>query len=484
MKKQEQLFYLIKSMSRSEKRYFKLMARATGDSPNYLRIFEAIDAQEVCDDQEIRSRFAHEPCGKQFHVAKNYLKSLVLKSLRNYHAELTKDALLKSTIRNIEVLFNRELYELCAEEIRKAERLAKAYDLDLSLVEVLNWKRRLEQTLRPTNHDVFHQIVLDQAGVLRRLKNRNDYYRLIIEISKNLALGEELGVDNIHLLDDPTNALSLEAKVLHYNAAYFRDIGQNQPDPSRHLYALIDHFENDPKRILEDPGLYASSINNLISYKAFTGQYEEGLQLIATTKRHYERIKIKLQNITLLKQILRTYNLELEIIRESGAIADRSTLIEDVESFVRANLKKMPEDYLFSFWFQLANIHFVAGRYPRSLHWINELLTRKFAHPRPYMMLHIRYLNLMVHLEQGNIFVLRYFVDATRRYLKKLPQVEDYQRTLLQFFSKIGRSPLGEYKKRFQELQAQLFPMGQPTPALSAGLRYVDYRDWIEARVN
>lgn len=53
MKPSVELFNLIKSLTKSEKRYFKLTSTLQSGEKNYLRLFEAIENQKVYDEEEI-----------------------------------------------------------------------------------------------------------------------------------------------------------------------------------------------------------------------------------------------------------------------------------------------------------------------------------------------------------------------------------------------------------------------------------------------
>ena len=50
------LFHLIKSLTGSEKRYFKLFVKDTGGKTSkYIQLFEAIEKQETFDDEALRA---------------------------------------------------------------------------------------------------------------------------------------------------------------------------------------------------------------------------------------------------------------------------------------------------------------------------------------------------------------------------------------------------------------------------------------------
>lgn len=479
MLKNEELFVLIKSLSKSEKRHFTLYCKAQGGESSYLEVFNSISAQDEYDEQAIKRRFAGEKFISQFHVMKNYLRGMILKSLRNFHGATSKDAELKDSLRNVEILFFKELFTHASVELKRAEKIAREYEIHTGLFEVQNWQRRIAQHRTPQAFEQFDNILSDQKETLANLENQHDYVKLIVDISQALINSQMDQVDNEQLLEDPANAKSLEAKVMHYNAAYFRDIQRSDTKQSEHrFYELLEYLEGHPIRLKEDPGLYASSMNNFVSYLAYQKRYEEAIKLVNRAKVVYDRVKLKTEKRTLLKQILRTYNIELEIYRDSDLLQKHQEFIADVEAFVVTNKRKMPEEYLESFTFQLANIHFSLGDLKAALKWVNEMLNTKWEHPRTDIAVHSRFLNLMIHFEMQNIFVLRYYVDSTRRWLKKRGLLNDFEKTMLRLFSQLGKAhdyeQEGVFASHFEgirELEARL-------PEQEQG--FVKYAIWVE----
>ena len=53
MAKKGNLHALIHSLTKSEKRHFKLVAQSHGSNKNYLDLFDALDGQEVFDESAL-----------------------------------------------------------------------------------------------------------------------------------------------------------------------------------------------------------------------------------------------------------------------------------------------------------------------------------------------------------------------------------------------------------------------------------------------
>ncbi|MDX1407420.1 MAG: hypothetical protein R3330_04785, partial [Saprospiraceae bacterium] len=396
------LFHLVKAMTKSEKRHFKLHCRLHRGRKNYERLFDAIDKQDRYDEQAIKQQFAGEPFTRQLHVTKYYLRNLILRSLRNYQSGSTRSIEARQHLRDAEILFGKELYRQASGALDKGEEIARKYELDAVLCDILDLKRSLAQHARPHEFDVLADIIAEQARAIDRLDNRNRYVNLIIDVSQSVIAGESAPVENEMWLESDTNAQTLEALVMHYNARYFRQVREGLSGEAEiTLHTLIDRLEESPHRIAESPGLYVSSINNFVSYYVFNKQYDRAMELIQRGKDVYRHWTLKSENRSLLKQILRTYTIELEIIRNHSLTTTPAGRIDGIADFVDSNVNKMPVSYALLFWFQLGYIYFMRGDAKTALHWVNRFIQTRHKRVRTDLHIHARMLNLMIHLEDG-----------------------------------------------------------------------------------
>ncbi|MEX0288553.1 MAG: hypothetical protein AB3N14_05540 [Flavobacteriaceae bacterium] len=480
----ESLFALIKSLSKSEKRYFRLFCTREVSGSNYLRLFDAMERQTVYDEVAIKKQFKNEKFIKQLHVTKNYLRKLIFKSLRNFHENISKDAELKNVLRNIEILYNKELFSQCESQLKVARRLANKYELLTGLLEVENWQRKLHQTLRPGNYNGLALVIEDQDMTLNKLRNNWHYWQLAVGVSGNMFQDQNNTVKNSWLLKSPEKALSLEAKVLYYNTSYLKHLQNGDSTKAENeLRTLLQLLETSPERLKEEAGLYVSSINNLVSFYVFNRKYEQAIALIQKAKKMYEGWKVTSENRTLLKQIIRTYNIELEIYRTTQNFEEHTSFVSATEKFVTVNRNKIPKDYQASFQFQLASIYFMQSDLKKSLHWINQFLNSRFKGVGAELKKQVLLLNLMVHLEQRNFMVLGYYVNSTRRYMNKVKQLLPYERILLNFFIRIGKLPLLEHKDAFIKLRKKLYPIDTDSLIPQETSGYIDYKVWIERQL-
>lgn len=480
MKKNE-LHELIKALSKSEKRYFKLQSsRQCGDG-NYLRLFEVIEKQREFNGAALRQEFADETFVQQLHVTKNYLRTKILESLRQFHSQITKDAVVKDLLRNVEILFYKELFEQAKSELQRAEKLAKSYELHTAQIEVSRWKLKLEQTLHPNRYEPFSEILAEQKLAAEALQNNLDLWQNIVRSSRSFIRRESQTVEKPALFSEPAPAISLESKVLESNTLYVENLRNGQPEAAeKALIRLIQTLESHPGRVKEAPISYTTSVNNLAGFYVFRNEGEKALERLSKARAFLGTLGIPDRRRPVMKQIIRTTNIELEIYRNAADPRQHEAFYREAETFVKGLATKMPLEYLLSFQFQFAWICFLKKEFDRALHWLNVPINEWRKYSGYSVFRYVLILNLMVHCERRNLFVLRYFVENARRYFKKSGVIHPYEQEMLLFFSRIGQAPLGTYKDLYLNLRLKLFPESAESLVPGDALRMMDFRRWLD----
>jgi tetratricopeptide (TPR) repeat protein len=465
--KKNNLFELIKSLSPSEKRHFRRsLSGNENDDSNFLLLFDKIDKMDSYSEQEIKNTFKGKKFVNQLHVTKIYLQDTILKSLRSFHAASSSSLIIKDLLKNIEICFHKELYNQCQLEIQKSEKIAIQTEDDIALLEILNWKRKLAQTKSPNNLNL-KEIIVSQGPLLQRLNNVHVLWELMSGVSDAK-------------LPDKESAHSLNEKVLLHHLIYRIEIqhGRNN-EAKKCLEELIGILESNPLRLREEPGLYLTSVNNLLGFLVFTKNYGEALAVLSKAKVFYERSDKAKRSRSNFRQILRMYNIELEIYRDTESLEKGISLIANIEELIKKHKGTTPKEYLVSLWFQFGYVYFLKKDFKSSLHWINEIMNSAFATLRPDLYVQTHFLNLMVHLELKNFFVMRYFVDSTKRFGKKNQSFKPHHKILLEFFVKISGAPESEYRALFGKLHdeivtSNLIPLHD--------LDYINWNKWIAAK--
>jgi len=484
MAKPDALFSLIKSLTKSEKRYFKLFAKLQGQEQNYLALFGTMDQMNLYNEQIVKSKFSGEPFIKQLHVSKNYLTKLIMKSLRGYHVMNSVNARLKSHLLDIEILFKRDLLNLCYKTIIKAENLAKRVDDQLAFLEILNWKRRVLLNITGVSDSkrILDSIIMEEERTLKYLIDENRYWSLTINSGEQDENGILKYLEHPYL-KEPSRAQTRKARILYYHLLYVtHTMSGNLKKAEMSIDKLIDYLESDTFQLRDDPSPYITAINNKIGLYLNQRQLDYIPQLLDKIRAIPNKLKLKSSNPISMKLMIRTYNVELETYRDSGQVSEGIRMIPKIRLFLDQNKDFVPREYKILFHYQFAYLNFMDGSYSKALKDVNAVLSHRYSAERSDIVGYAQFLNLIIHYELGNITVLKYSVDACRRFLKKRGNLMEFEKVVLKLFSNISTRPESNHRSLFIKVYKRLF--GRPVLLTDSQLDYLDFDYWLGSKLD
>src|SRR3989344_5905614 len=176
------LFKLIKSLNKSEKRYFSLYAsrHTLGEKNNYAILFEAIDKQNEYDEDALLKQFKKEAFINKFSITKARLYYVVLNSLTAFHSASSIDAQLKRDLHCAEILYKKTLYEQCAKMLSSTKKVATRFERHSSLLEISLWEKKLIETENyagKKDADILLMLESDDL-ISEKIKNFNEYWNI------------------------------------------------------------------------------------------------------------------------------------------------------------------------------------------------------------------------------------------------------------------------------------------------------------------
>lgn len=484
MPKKQHLYPLIKSLNKSEKRYFKLFCLNQSERAHYLDVFEAIDRQQEWNESLLKWKFRAHKFVRQFHVIKHYLFHLLLKSLRNYYTDQSKYAQALDGLRNVEILYQKALLDACQHEINRVRKITETYELDTLTLELLNWERRilLQQGKNPTT--AMNALMTSEQQIIQKMQRTHDLWELTFNIFQFRGNQDDGFEQKPCLIFPERESLKNDVQRAHLQYTHQTMNGQAQKG-LQILEKLIEELEAHPHRIRETPGNYATALNNLISAYLFAGRHKEVWPLLDKVKAIPTRYKLKTKSPFSIRLQLRTYNIELELLRDGQQWTAGKKLVEEVSRFLERHRENIADSYQLLLPYQFAYILFKNKDYGEALRWCNELINRPVMPERADIQVYARFLNLMIHFEMDNVFVLKYAVESSRRFFRKesvKKQAPAFAAVLFRFFSRISNTPRAEYPEKFEQLKLELFA---PTaPKMKAHeLDYLDLKSWIEGQL-
>jgi len=492
----DKLFRLIKSLSRSEKRYFKITAshNAFGENSNYVTLFDAIDNMEDYSEENLSRLFKKESFYKNPSIAKNRLYENILRSLDAFHAKSSVDVELRRMLHCAEILFSKSMYDESASALNKAKKIATQYEKHHILLDISKWEKKLMERDSYSGRGLDDVIrLLDEDNLLlKKISNYAEFWniksRLFLLLNKKGKVRgqEELKnfkkiIDNT-LLKSEKKALSYETKYLynHIYSAYFFGIGDYQNSYlyiKKHL-ALI---ESKAEIYNEEPNKYFAVLSNLIYLCTQLRKYNEVSFYLTKLKSIPALMERGMTDDMEIKLFSSAYSAELSLYIQTGEYEKALHLIPLIENGMKKfTINKVRASY---FNFNIAIVYFATGNYSMALKWINKLINDNSIDASNDIHCLSRIFNLIIHLEMGNNEVIPYTLKSTYRYLDKRKRMYRFENVFLQFINQYLKAKNNfQVKNTYQALRHDLQLLSKD-PFEKVVFEYFDFNKWAASKV-
>ncbi|MDQ3291862.1 MAG: hypothetical protein M3Q05_11300, partial [Bacteroidota bacterium] len=279
---------LVHSLSKAEKRYFKLFCDLQTGNKIYFTLYQLLDKKDFSPEEIMRIMSEKYP-EAVIETARKHLYRMLMKSLRSFESDKAIENRLMQRIQDIKILFNKGLLEMCFGELERAMELALKYEkfsyylilarLELQYLTLLEFPDTDENALI-TKQEKINQVLNQEQWINRHftldeiLLHRylhNGPVRCQQEINKlnDLLLEEFQVVSNKH-----HNSVLSKKLHLHFQSTYFLMTGN--PQESLHLfYQSLTLFKEHPHLQLDSPLYYIFLITGILTNLHSMRQHRE-----------------------------------------------------------------------------------------------------------------------------------------------------------------------------------------------------------------
>lgn len=495
MKPSHELFDLIKSLSKSEKRFFKLTSALQSGEKNYLKIFDVIDKQHEYDEQKVKDQFGGETFIKHFPSEKNHLYKLILKSLRAYHADNSVSSQLKQELKNIEILYNKALYKECNKFLMRAKRMAIGHEKFYYLFELISWEKLLlEEAFEDGQFTKdLDTLIHEEQEVIAKLRNLAAYHVLYSKINyvfrsggfvrdeDNRALVQE--ISDHPLIREKNTALSSRAATICYYTQGFCILAKGDAAAAKEKFRRVIEILDDHPKIRKDLAKrYARAQAKITTCLIDLGKHSEAEERIASMEKiasadGFRRTDIQL-NIRRNNTIHR-----LQICNATGQFDKGLELVEEAIVALDTGEGQLHKEQELILFYYIASVYFGAGKHNKALFWINKVLNDNENTLRQDIYSYARLFNLVIHFELGNHDLLEYITKSTLRYLAKRQRDYAFEKMVIELMRKLIRASREEDKTAlFTEFRASLQEEMQG-PEDHIVLKYFNFVKWADSKL-
>ncbi|NVO10858.1 MAG: hypothetical protein HXX16_12905 [Bacteroidales bacterium] len=489
------LYYLIKSLTKAEKRSFKIFACRNGNPEDlkFIKLFDLIDKHKEYDEDKILEK---EPLIKpaQLSNLKAHLYKQILQSLRISNPENSIYLSIREMVDYTQLLYNRCLYDQSLKMLEKAKALAIKYDKNYLLFEILDLEKKLVARFLKTNIDERVTALIGEVDVIKeKLSNITDFSNLTLKLySFYIKIGfirnqKEFEIANNFLYSTipvfKEELLSFSEKMHLYNSftGYFF-FTQDFQRGYEYAQKLVNHFDSNTQYIIPKIEMYIRAINNLLMAQSKLSKYDEFLVTVD-----------KFDSIAKLPDLTITPNLDLLLFKYGathkinqyfllGEFAKGSNIIPDIAKDLEKFADRLDKHYILIFYYKFACMYFGDSQWQKSTYWLNQIINDRETDLRSDIHCFARILSLISHYELNNLDLIDYHIKSTYRFLAKKDDLHHFQKIVLKFLKRLGKITEAQLPDAFKDLHMQLHPLEQ-TVYEKRAFMYFDMLSWLESKI-
>ncbi len=495
MEKTDALFLLVKSLTKSEKRQFKLYAgRLGGNSEkNFIALFSILDKLEEFDEKQILSNTnikKQQLSNSKAHLYRQILVSLKLNPIHQSAKMQVREQLDFATI-----LYNKGLHKQSLKVLDKAKGIAllnEDSNLAFSIVELekVVESQYITRSLSSRADDLILQSkeLGEKTLMLSKLSNLSlQLYSMLLKKGyvSNDKDSEEIKTFFKNALPEYElkNLGIIERLYLYKAYLWYSFIIQDLVSSYRYAQKWVDLFYYNPVMKKTNPVFYLKGINYLLEslfliqhltrFRSTLNFFEEELNnqrfLINENTESLAFLYLYLNKINLYF-LEGNFNLGLNLIPE---------VLDEIEN----HRSKIDDHHVMVFYYKFASLYFGASQYEKCIYYLEKIIKNKQLGMREDLLCFTRILNLVAHYEAGMDQNLEVLIKSTYKFLMKMNELHLVQQKFINFLRNLSNIYPHELKKAFKELHKEL-KVFENHPYEKRSFMYLDIISWLESKID
>lgn len=491
----EQLFFLIQSLTKSEKRYFYQFAQrhVKGQRNNYLKLFEAISKQKSYDERALKKLFKKEKFVAYFPVAKRYLYQQITESLHQFHLAGSAKASARRNLDIVEILLEKKLYQQAQKLLERTKAKIKQYEFtslmpDCLRLERLTWDRGFYNSADKDAPKIWKEAMKNS---LETIFQETEFAFFNSMISRwhfqKVTLSQKEEQNEMHSLVKVFQDKS--RPTLGSKIDFFRAMSTYNFMEARHAEAyiynhkLLHLFEQNTILMERYPQKYLSILNNFLIDNQQLRKYQEletGLQKLKSlpTQKAFKRIPSISLKVFELSTLLELNSFIAQQLFEKALLE-----LPAIEKGINTYKSKISKHYQLTFSYLIGLLYFENQQFNKCQIWLTDLLQDKSKNILEELFRFANLLYLLTHYELGHFELLRHLILSVKRKHSQMNQLFQTEVLLFRLLQDLSNSASRQEKRQhYKKFKQALEPL-QSNPEERRVFNYFNWMRWVERHV-
>lgn len=486
-----ELFDLVNSLTKSEKRYIRMYAEQSASDKNYMELFDKLEGckyENGFDERSFKEKNKNEKFLKHYAFNKHYLYNFIIKCLVSYNAENSVDAKLHQMIMQCKILFEKTLYSQYFRSIKKAKEYAYKHERWGYFLQILD----MEKIIIKKDEIQGEKSKLIYNEAMEALRNLNDIFELGLLAANahhnyrvyGIVRDEKQQEYLKKILSHPT-LKSPERFTSRPKETYYRIqevVYDTTAEYEKKLEAQLNRYDTVKKTPNAFKGLILNYdtdvLLSVIDSSLNLERFEEVERYLADYKKVLVKKGADADDVEIMTSLI-----EFRLFMKKGEVGKAKRYIPALEKILIKFHNKMLIDTELTIRYQIVKYYIMSGDYKTALKKANALMSHDYITKRTDYESYLKILNLIIHFELKNYDLLKYLLVSTYRFLYKRKKLFGLELLILEFIRKLPeikndddlRFSFKQFSRRLNELKLDTFEKN--------AFEYFDFSGWLKNKI-
>ncbi len=488
------LFVLVNSLSKSEKRQFKLYVGRLGVNTDakFLALFNLLDKLKDYDEKAILESGIVKKA--QLSNLKAHLYKQILVSLRLNPVNQNIRVQIREQLDFATILYQKGLYKQSLKILEKAKAIAIENEEKNVAYEIVELEKIIEtQYITRSIPDRADELALqakklsEQNVMTSKLSNLSlQLYSMMLKVGYVRSDEDYQTVKRYfdkHLPKYKMKDLGFREKLWLYKAhLWYSFLVQDFLSCYKYASKWVDLFYDQKVMIYLNPVFFLKGNHYLLEslfYVKYSSHFRETLDKMEKVVKSEEFPKN--DNISALTFLYINSN-KLNLHFMEGTFAKGLYLVKIIEYGISKQKDRIDEHHIMIFYYKIACLYFGIGDNKTCITYLKKIINNKNLKMREDLMCFARVLSLVAHYEAGMDYHLEVQLKSTYKFLLKMNDLHAVQKEMIKFLRNLGNIYPHELRNEFQKLHDDLKKY-EDHPYEKRAFLYLDIISWLESHL-
>ncbi len=485
------LLALIQSLSKSEKRQFRLFVNRLGINTDakFLLLFDVLDKMSEYDEKKILERKI--TTKQQLSNLKAHLYKQILFSLKMNPSNMNNRILLREQMDFATILYNKGLYKQSLKILDKTKQTAIDLEEKDIAYEIVEFEKVIEsQYITRSIASRADDLIADakRLGKVNALNSKLSNLSLKLfsmMLSNGFAKNNQDKSRIQHFFDSqmPKTDLHLmgfREKLWFYKAHVWKYLLlQDHINAYKYSLQWVDLFYSHPEMIVNHPVWFLKGNSYLLNTLFLLRKRKRFEFWLNKLEQIVDEKLPKNENIeSVLFTVL--FNARMNRVFLTGNYQESEILIQQINADNAFQDFKVDEHHILILHFKIASAYMGNREYDKCLNELFQIIYHKKTAVKDDLLFNSRLLAIMVMIDSGMDENLDEFMEESQKFFKKMKLATDFHHLTIKAFSEISEAYASDRKKLAEKYLKQYLHM-QENPFNSRDFVYLDVISWLES---